>query len=193
MNTLSRKASIILVVAFGMCIALGLTFLDNVFDPEEMEIDELIADLIQNLVLVGAMLASAFVVFRMSQRVTSLETEAISIRRDLGAAAAEGEAWRKQSKLLMEGLSAAIKNQFDDWSLTPAESDIAGLMLKGLSTKEIAVLRETSDVTIRQQAQGVYRKSNLANRAELSAFFLEDLLDIPQSMPSRRSGESTLN
>jgi DNA-binding NarL/FixJ family response regulator len=50
------------------------------------------------------------------------------------------------------------------------------LMLKGLSHKEIARVRATSEATVRQQAASVYRKSGLSSRAELSAFFLEDLL-----------------
>ena len=39
-----------------------------------------------------------------------------------------------------------------------------------------------SDRTVRQQAVEVYRKSGLSGRAELSAFFLEDLL-LPLSPP----------
>ena len=54
--------------------------------------------------------------------------------------------------------------------------EIALLMLKGLSHREIAVTRDTSERTIRQQAQSVYAKTNLSGRAALSAFFLEDLL-----------------
>jgi len=34
----------------------------------------------------------------------------------------------------------------------------------------------TSERTIRDQARAVYRKSGVAGRTELSAFFLEDLL-----------------
>jgi DNA-binding NarL/FixJ family response regulator len=51
-----------------------------------------------------------------------------------------------------------------------------GLLLKGLSHKEIADARSISETTIRQQALAIYRKSGLRSRAELSAFFLEDLL-----------------
>jgi DNA-binding NarL/FixJ family response regulator len=53
------------------------------------------------------------------------------------------------------------------------------LLLKGLSHKEIANLRSTSEATIRQQAASIYQKSSLSGRAALSAFFLEDLLDQP--------------
>ena len=37
-------------------------------------------------------------------------------------------------------------------------------------------MRETSERTVRQQSLAVYRKAGLTGRAELSAFFLEDLL-----------------
>ncbi len=50
------------------------------------------------------------------------------------------------------------------------------LLLKGLGHKEVAALLERSERTVRQHAVSVYRKSGLAGRAELSAFFLEDLL-----------------
>ena len=41
--------------------------------------------------------------------------------------------------------------------------------------KEIALARDTSEATIRQQAQTVYQKSGLSGRAELSAYFLDSL------------------
>ena len=75
----------------------------------------------------------------------------------------------------IEALGNAIEAQFKAWQLSPAEIDIAGLMLKGASLKEIALARDTSEATIRQQAQSIYRKSGLSGRAELSAYFLESL------------------
>jgi hypothetical protein len=50
------------------------------------------------------------------------------------------------------------------------------LLLKGLGHREAAAVLERSERTVRQHAVSVYRKSGLAGRAELSAFFLEDLL-----------------
>ena len=76
----------------------------------------------------------------------------------------------------MAGLSQAIAAQFDSWGLTEAESGVAALMLKGLAHKEIASLRQCSEATVRQHATVVYRKSNLTSRTQLTAFFLEDLL-----------------
>jgi DNA-binding CsgD family transcriptional regulator len=76
----------------------------------------------------------------------------------------------------MEGLGVSIARQFRRWQLTPAESEVALLLLKGLSHREAAAVRGVSERTVRQQAREVYRKADLAGRSELSAFFLEDLL-----------------
>ena len=89
---------------------------------------------------------------------------------------------------MLRGLGAAIDAQFDRWGLSSAEREIALLLLKGLSHKEIAVVRQTSEKTVRQQSLAVYRKAGLSGRAELSAFFLEDLL-LPVARPVRASGE----
>jgi DNA-binding CsgD family transcriptional regulator len=56
------------------------------------------------------------------------------------------------------------------------ERETALMLLKGHGHKEIATILGKSERTVRQQAVAVYRKSGLAGRAELSAFFLEDLL-----------------
>ena len=51
------------------------------------------------------------------------------------------------------------------------------MMLKGLSFREIAELRETREKTVRQQATSVYRKAGVTSRNELAAWFLEDMLE----------------
>jgi DNA-binding NarL/FixJ family response regulator len=89
---------------------------------------------------------------------------------------AEAAAWREKNEATLRGLAAAIEQQLDDWRLTPAEKEVAFLLLKGLSFKEIATVRAASERTVRQQALAVYAKSGLGGRAELAAFFLEDLL-----------------
>ena len=77
-------------------------------------------------------------------------------------------------------MGQAIEDQFRQWRLTGAEIDVAGLMLKGMSLKEIAIARDTSEATIRQQAQAIYRKSGLSGRAELAAYFLESLFEVAE-------------
>lgn len=94
----------------------------------------------------------------------------------LAQAKQDADHWRGENRQLVSGLSAAIKAQFQVWTLTEAESDIGLLLLKGLSHREIADIRQTSERTVREQARSLYRKSNLGGRNDLAAFFLEDLL-----------------
>jgi DNA-binding NarL/FixJ family response regulator len=94
----------------------------------------------------------------------------------LDSARAESRRWRAQYQATIQGLSQAIQDQFETWQLSKAEAEIALLLLKGLSLKEIATVRETGERTVREQARAVYRKAGLGGRSELSAFFLEDLL-----------------
>ena len=89
---------------------------------------------------------------------------------------AERDAWRARSEELLRGLGAAIDAQLRAWRLTPAERETALLLLKGYGHKEIAALCGRSERTVRQHAVAVYRKAGLAGRAELAAWFLEDLL-----------------
>ena len=89
----------------------------------------------------------------------------------------EATAWKLTANSLRAGISDAISKQFKEWGLTPAENEVAFLILKGLSLGEIANVRETSERTIRHQSSEIYRKSGLDGRAQLSAFFLEDLFD----------------
>ena len=88
----------------------------------------------------------------------------------------EAAYWKANSRLFIEGLSKAIDEQFQKWNFSPSEKEVALLFLKGLSSKEVAEIRGVADKTIRAQATTIYEKSGLAGRAELSAFFLEDLL-----------------
>lgn len=102
-------------------------------------------------------------------------------RRDLAEAIGEADQWRRESRELLRGLAVAIENQFDRWKLTKAEAEVGLLILKGLSHKEIAVVRDTSERTIREQARAIYRKSDLSGKSALSAYFLEDLLLSPDN------------
>lgn len=88
----------------------------------------------------------------------------------------EAEAWRADSRKYIDGLALAIDQQLTKWKLTVAEKEVAFLLLKGLSLKEIADIRKTTEKTARVQSIAVYAKAGISGRSELSAFFLEDLL-----------------
>ena len=105
--------------------------------------------------------------------------------RDLEIARLQGQHWRSEARALIDGLGNAIEAQFERWNLTDAEREVALLLLKGLSLKEVATVRATTERTIRAQARSVYSKAGLTGRAALSAFFLEDLLAPISGDPAR--------
>ena len=94
----------------------------------------------------------------------------------IGSARADARRFRAEKDLVVRGVSESIERQFDDWHVTAAEREVGMLLLKGLSHKEIGQMRETGEATVRQQAFSLYRKAKVTGRAELSAYFLEDLL-----------------
>jgi DNA-binding CsgD family transcriptional regulator len=132
-----------------------------------------VAHVAAEALIMALALCGALMLWRMV-RVAQRHAEQLTV--DLRAARLEAHQFREEAAEALQGLGEAIHHQFTRWSLTPAEREVALLLLKGLSHKEVAQARSTSDTTIRQQALAVYRKSGLRNRAELSAFFLEDLL-----------------
>jgi DNA-binding CsgD family transcriptional regulator len=101
------------------------------------------------------------------------------LKQSLKTQRTERDEWRKRAESLLRGLSVEIDTQLQLWSLTPVERETALLLLKGYGHKEIALLLKKSERTVRHQAAAVYRKSRLAGRAELAAFFLEHLM-VPQ-------------
>lgn len=125
--------------------------------------------------LVGSIVVARRFVM-LARRERDLQREANDLADQLKATEAEAERWRAEASELLAGLGAAIDRQFERWGLTEAEKEVALLLLKGLSHKEIAEVRAITEATARQQARAVYRKGGLAGRAELAAFFLEDLL-----------------
>lgn len=94
----------------------------------------------------------------------------------------EADEWRAESRKYIDGLSSAIDQQLTKWNLSVAEKEVAFLLLKGLSLKEVAEIRNTTEKTARVQSMAVYAKAGLSGRSELSAFFLEDLL-LPANRP----------
>ena len=112
----------------------------------------------------------------LTYRAFRVYKDRLALERDLDAARIQGRQWRDETRALLKGLAEAIDRQFLTWKLTEAERDVGLLILKGLSLKEIAAVRVTSERTIRAQARSIYAKAGLSGRAALSAFFLEDLL-----------------
>jgi DNA-binding CsgD family transcriptional regulator len=104
-----------------------------------------------------------------------------SLENRLRETEAEAARWRDESRELLGGLGQALDRQFERWGLSPAEKEVALLLLKGLTHKEIADVRAITEATARQQARAVYKKGGLNGRHDLAAFFLEDLLLPPDA------------
>lgn len=82
------------------------------------------------------------------------------------------ESLRLASGAFMDVLS----ERFADWELTPAERDVALFLIKGLSTSDIAALRQTSEGTVKAQTNAIYRKADVSGRPQLLSLFIEDLM-----------------
>ena len=96
----------------------------------------------------------------------------------------ERDRWRQRARTFLRGLGREIDRQFDEWDLTPSEKEVALLLIKGHSHREIARMTGRSERTSRQHAGSVYSKADLSGRAELAAFFLQDLM-----LPDGQRGE----
>lgn len=106
----------------------------------------------------------------------SLKSVTAEMQSQLTSVREDAKRWESAHATLSKGLVEAIDAQLQDWGLSGAEKEITFLLMKGLSFKEVADVRKTSEHTVRQQAATVYRKSGLEGRSQLTAFFLEDLL-----------------
>lgn len=79
-------------------------------------------------------------------------------------------------RLASGAFSELLQERFQEWGLTPAERDVALFVIKGMSTGEVADLRETSEGTVKAQTNAIYRKAGVSGRAQLVSLFVEDLM-----------------
>jgi len=137
-------------------------------------------ELFETLTMAVALLA----IFFLFNELRHIRKDRESLVSDLARSREESLMWRESAKSLVAGAREAIDEQFDAWHFTPAEKDIATLILKGCSHKQIADIRKSNATTVRQQAQSIYRKSSLDGRSELAAYFLDAILHKPVREPA---------
>jgi DNA-binding CsgD family transcriptional regulator len=130
------------------------------------------AHTLYELALIAAGIATAIWLWANWKRAAE---SVVELRRSLAERQAERDAWRRRAGEALEGLARAVNDQFLAWGLTPAEREVALLLLKGESHKAIAAATGRSERTVRQHAVAAYAKAGLGGRAELAAFFLGDL------------------
>ncbi len=173
-----------LIIVATLAIGLSLVAISLLRMQGSVTLPVVIDEVIEKLTLVLGMAAVAWTM----QGVRDLREGQSALSANLARAVAQGEDWRTARRTEIAAFGEAVADQFRTWQLSAAEIDIAGLLLKGCSLKEIALARDTSEATIRQQAQSIYRKSGLSGRAELSAYFLESLFADAEESRSRRPG-----
>jgi len=81
-----------------------------------------------------------------------------------------------QLRLASGAFMDVLEERFVQWALTPAERDVALFAIKGMSTQEIAGLREVSEGTIKAQTNAIYRKAGVSGRTQLLSLFIDDLM-----------------
>jgi len=90
----------------------------------------------------------------------------------------------RKLKTASNAFMEVMAEHFEQWGLTPAESDVALFSLKGLTVNEIAELRGTSLGTVKAQTNAIYRKSGVSGRPQLLSVFIDDLIqdELPAHM-----------
>ncbi|MFZ4714959.1 MAG: helix-turn-helix transcriptional regulator [Bacteriovoracaceae bacterium] len=116
------------------------------------------------------------IIFNKNRHIHILNHELLETKRSY-------QEWKEKSHTSAHEIRQMIDSQFGLWQLSNSEKDIALLLIKGLSMKEVADIRSTHEKTVRQQATNIYKKSGLSGRQELAAFFLEDILSTPNQAP----------
>lgn len=172
MRTLSERQLRWLLGGIGAGCFVLLLALEIVTEPDD---EVTLPDLIVDAATILLTICSAVGVALLVQRVHVQHEEKMTLLRDLDIARAEGEAWRSRVQSHLTGLKEELDRQFESWGMTAAEREVGLMILKGMSHKEIATLRATSDATVRQQAQAIYRKAGLPGKTAFTAYFLEDL------------------
>ena len=126
----------------------------------------------ESMIVLAAGLTVTYLVIEMRRRAGQLE----QLTQTLSRADQQIANITQEMRSARHQYSELIHRQFEAWNLTTSEQQVAMLLLKGLSFKEIAAVRDTREKTVRQQASTIYAKSGVDGRHAFAAWFLEDFL-----------------
>lgn len=80
----------------------------------------------------------------------------------------------------LQTASAAVYDviyaHFEEWRLSPSETDVATFLVKGLEIADIARLRSCAEGTVKAHLHAIYRKSGTHNRGEFLSVLIDGLL-----------------
>lgn len=113
-------------------------------------------EIISAVVMLLGVLISSFLIFLLATRINRLDGQIKAVSGDF---------------------QISVERQFDNWSLTPTEKQVAVLVMKGFSNSEIARLRGTTESTVKSQLTSIFRKTQLSSRQQLASHLIEDILE----------------
>lgn len=159
-----------LIIAALLALIVVLKLIDVIADMGlQLPLDHLVQEWLLLMLSAGGCVYLIADIRRRSQAMLDLKDN-LTIRD------ADLEILSAQLRDARRAYAEVIREQFEAWSLTRSEQQVAMLLLKGLSLQEIAAVRDTREKTVRQHASNVYAKAGLEGRHALSAWFLEDLM-----------------
>ncbi len=161
------KETVLIVIFFSFVIVSGI---DLIQDYSEGTDFSHVAQ--EAVILTLSLIALAWLLYDLRQHALEIK----KLRNELSNTSIHASPPKKYVLDAKANLSHVISKQFDDWQLSASETDVGWLLLKGLSLKEIAVIRNTLEKTVRQQASALYKKAGLNGRHAFSAWFIEDVL-----------------
>lgn len=162
----AKEAVLIAIFAMVM-VASGVDLLADIFHGASIE------HVVREAAIVTiSMVAIIWVLLDLRQQALEIRV----LKNELEGTDAPVATPRKYVLEARKKLGNVVTQQFSEWKLTGSEADVGWLLLKGLSLKEIAMVRSTAEKTVRQQASSIYKKSGVQGRHAFSAWFIEDIL-----------------
>jgi DNA-binding CsgD family transcriptional regulator len=162
------KEAIVLILIFAiMVVASGADLLADLSHGAGT------GHIVKEAIIVSiSIIAIAWLLFGLHQQ----RLEIKSLQQELETVNSPQTPPRKYVLEARKKLGNVVTQQFSEWMLTGSEIDVGWLLLKGLSLKEIAIVRSTQEKTVRQQASSIYKKAGVSGRHAFSAWFIEDIL-----------------
>jgi len=177
MNILKRNRIFVRVVFWGMLSALLILGMDVIFDAVDHFV---LRDLFVGKELIH-MLLEMFAVITLAGGL-------MVVREYIQTLIQRNQDFAVTLHTLKEDFHDLVEVKFGQWDLTAAERDVALLLLRGLTTADIADFRGTSVGTVKLQSHALMKKSGTTSRAEFMSMFLEEFMDVglaSKSPPSK--------
>ncbi|NVK22615.1 MAG: response regulator transcription factor [Kangiellaceae bacterium] len=158
----------------ALIIALAVIAIANTLDMfNDLALDVSMTHLLEEgVIVVFSIGLMGYLIYHLLQQAKVLE----SLKRELSSTQQLVNEQTEELRQARKEYSQVIKKQFEQWGFSETEKNTAYLLLKGLSLKEVAEVRDIKEKTVRQQASNLYSKANLPGRHALAAWFFEDFL-----------------